>query len=53
MLAYAGVYRLNLDLSEFHEEKLSVNEFVPAPAQGVLAWQIRENDYDLQNAIEK
>lgn len=44
MLAAAGVERLKIDLSEFHVEKLSPREFVPAPAQGVLALQIREND---------
>jgi hydroxymethylbilane synthase len=44
MLAKAGVLRLGLDLSEFYIEELEPNELIPAPAQGVLAYQIREND---------
>jgi hydroxymethylbilane synthase len=44
LLAKAGVNRLCLDLSEFIEIELDPTEFVPAPAQGVLALQIREND---------
>ncbi|HUH34015.1 MAG TPA: hydroxymethylbilane synthase, partial [Daejeonella sp.] len=46
MLAKAGVQRLNLDLSEFHVEEIDPTELVPAPAQGVLALQIRESDTD-------
>jgi hydroxymethylbilane synthase len=52
MLAAAGVERLELDLSDLHEEKLNPEEFVPAPAQGVLAWQIRENDDELLSVID-
>lgn len=48
LLAYAGVERLKIDLSDFHVEKISPEEFVPAPAQGVLAWQIRESDEKLK-----
>jgi hydroxymethylbilane synthase len=44
LLAKAGVNRLRLDLTEFIEIELDPSEFVPAPAQGVLALQIREND---------
>jgi hydroxymethylbilane synthase len=44
VLAKAGVDRLQLDLSEFFVEVLNPTEFVPAPAQGVLGLQIREND---------
>jgi hydroxymethylbilane synthase len=47
MLAVAGTERLELDLSEFHAVVLDPRVFVPAPAQGVLAWQIRENDGEL------
>jgi hydroxymethylbilane synthase len=35
---------LNIDLSDFKVLKFSPREFVPAPAQGVLALQIREED---------
>jgi hydroxymethylbilane synthase len=44
VLAKAGVDRLQLDLSEFFVHVLNPTEFVPAPAQGVLGLQIREND---------
>lgn len=52
LLAQAGVERLQLDVEEFHAEHLSPYEFVPAPAQGVLAWQVRENDDELINIFE-
>ncbi len=51
MLAAAGVQRLAIDLSEFHVEELPCKEFIPAPAQGVLGWQIRENDTDLAKIL--
>ena len=44
VLAKAGVDRLQLDLSEFFVEVLNPTDFVPAPAQGVLGLQIREDD---------
>jgi hydroxymethylbilane synthase len=52
LIAAAGPERLELDLSEFHEEILDPKVFVPAPAQGVLAWQIREDDDDLFNTFD-
>ncbi len=53
LLAKAGVNRLNLDLSEFHVEVVDTTELVPAPAQGALAIQIRENDTELFNELQK
>ncbi len=53
MLATAGVERLGIDLSGFHQEKLAPTEFIPAPAQGVLALQIRENDKKLGLLLQK
>ncbi len=53
LLACAGIERLGIDLSEFHVEKLNPQEFVPAPAQGVLAWQIRENDAALLTILRQ
>lgn len=53
MIAKAGVARLNLDLSEFHMEVIDPTELVPAPAQGVLAIQIRENDQELYELLQK
>jgi len=53
LLAKAGVDRLQLDLSDFHVEVLDPHEFVPAPAQGVLALQIREEDHTLFETVQK
>ena len=52
ILAAAGVNRLDLDLSAFHVELLDPTEFIPAPAQGVLAIQIRDKDKDLQKQLQ-
>lgn len=53
MLAAAGVERLELDVDDLHVEKLNPEEFVPAPAQGVLAWQTREDDNELLEIIDQ
>ena len=53
ILAKAGVSRLEIDLSEFHVVELDPKTFVPAPAQGVLALQIREEDKELWKEIQK
>ncbi|QJD96891.1 hydroxymethylbilane synthase [Mucilaginibacter robiniae] len=53
MLAKAGVSRLGLNLDDFHVEELKPTEFVPAPAQGVLAIQIREKDTQLFNILQQ
>lgn len=53
LLAAAGVERLGLDLGEFHTEILDPKEFIPAPAQGVLALQIRDNDKELFQTLQK
>jgi hydroxymethylbilane synthase len=52
MIAKAGVVRLGIDLSEFHVEEITPIELIPAPAQGVLAIQIRENDPELFQALQ-
>jgi len=52
MIAKAGVVRLGLDLSEFHVEELAPTELIPAPAQGVLAIQVREVDTELFEALQ-
>jgi len=52
LLAKAGVDRLKIDLSEFHVEVLDPTQFVPAPAQGVLALQIREEDTVLAEILQ-
>ncbi len=53
LLAAAGIVRLELDLDDLHCVTLDPEEFVPAPAQGVLAWQTREEDDDTIAAIDK
>lgn len=53
LLATAGVERLELDLDDLHTENLNPEEFVPAPAQGVLAWQTREDDNELLSVIDE
>ena len=44
VLAGAGVKRLELDLSDLEVITFNPREFVPAPAQGVLAYQTCAND---------
>ncbi|MBS1651467.1 MAG: hydroxymethylbilane synthase [Bacteroidetes bacterium] len=53
LLAAAGIERLEIDLEDFYTEYLNPSEFVPAPSQGVLAWQTRENDDELISTIDK
>ena len=52
MIAKAGVKRIEIDLSDLHVEEISPVEFVPAPAQGVLAVQIHEDDLELFQALQ-
>ncbi len=51
MMACAGAERLKLDLSEFHIVRMDPKVFVPAPAQGVLALQIREGNDALHETL--
>ncbi|MBU2018330.1 MAG: hydroxymethylbilane synthase [Bacteroidetes bacterium] len=51
LLAKAGIDRLKIDLSEFETFEMDPTEFVPAPAQGVLALQIREHDLQLKEIL--
>lgn len=44
VLAAAGLDRLDLDLGDLHTVRMDPRHFVPAPAQGALALQMREND---------
>jgi hydroxymethylbilane synthase len=52
-LAAAGVSRLGLDLSDFEVVELNPREFVPAPAQGVLAWQTNRADTETRLILKK
>jgi hydroxymethylbilane synthase len=52
LLAAAGLIRLNIDLSEFEVFKCHPKEFIPAPAQGVVAYQVREDDIELRRILK-
>lgn len=52
-LAAAGVSRLDLDLSGLEKIELHPREFVPAPAQGVLAWQTHRDDLPTRLLLKK
>jgi len=52
LIASAGVERLELDISDLHSEKLNPKEFIPAPAQGVLAIQIRKGEKELFEKLQ-
>lgn len=52
-LAAAGVERLGLDLSDVEVITLHPSEFVPAPAQGVLAWQTNRDDLETRRIFKK
>lgn len=51
IIAAAGIDRLGLDLSDLEAVRMDPNEFLPAPAQGVLGIQIRANDPQTENII--
>ncbi len=53
LLAKAGVSRLGLDLSDLVVYEVNPKKIVPAPAQGVLALQIRESDDELFQFLQK
>lgn len=53
VLAKAGVSRIDMDLSDFHIEVIAPVDVIPAPAQGVLAIQIRESDTSLFELLQK
>ncbi len=53
LLAAAGVTRLELDLSDLHVISLDPEQFLPAPAQGILGIQIRDNDPSVEAVISK
>ena len=51
LLAYAGIHRLQLDLSDVHAVKIPPHKLIPAPAQGVLAYQCREGGERIKEII--
>ena len=53
LLAKAGLNRLEIDLDEFHVVNLSPHVFIPAPAQGALGLQVRDEDNFLKEQLKK
>ncbi len=53
LLAAAGATRLKLDLSDLETVYLDPEVFLPAPAQGILGIQIRDNDSRVEDVIAK
>jgi hydroxymethylbilane synthase len=53
LLAAAGVERLQLDLSGLKRVNLHPREFVPAPAQGILAFQCHEENLEVRRILQK
>lgn len=53
VLAKAGLDRLEYDVSDLHVHVFDPTEFIPAPAQGALAVQIRENDPRISEVVTK
>ena len=51
ILAAAGIKRIQADLDPFRVVKMHPREFIPAPAQGVLAYQIRRRDTSLSEIV--
>ncbi len=51
VLAAAGLARLGLDLSDLEVRWLEPEVFVPAPAQGALALEIRDTDHELASLL--
>lgn len=52
VLAAAGVERLKLDLNGIRTLQFAAEDFIPAPAQGVLGLQIRAEDTALAEALK-
>ena len=53
VLAKAGLDRLEYDVSDLYVHIFDPTEFIPAPAQGALAVQIRESDARIGAAVNQ
>jgi len=53
VLAKAGLDRLEYDVSDLYVHVFDPTEFIPAPAQGALAVQIREGDARIGEVVSK
>ncbi len=52
VLAAAGIKRLDLDLSDLKIIPLNPREFIPSPAQGVLAFQTCEDNINVNKILK-
>ncbi len=53
MIAAAGVKRLELDLSDLEVRLLPADQFLPAPAQGILGLQVRDRDEKTESVVSQ
>lgn len=53
VMAKAGAERVNLDLSKYITQVLTEDIFTPAPAQGALGLQVRSDDAELFDIVNK
>ncbi|MDY6935626.1 MAG: hydroxymethylbilane synthase [Spirochaetota bacterium] len=53
VLAKAGLKRLSIDMSDLQVLTLPYSFFLPAPAQGALAIQIRDDNDELEKILKK
>jgi len=53
LLAAAGISRLEMEMDDFIIYKMNPKEFVPAPAQGVLAWQTNRTDRPTRQILKQ
>jgi hydroxymethylbilane synthase len=53
LIAAAGVTRLNLDTSDLDSVLLDPEDFLPAPAQGILGIQIRSDDPRVDEVVSR
>jgi hydroxymethylbilane synthase len=53
VIAQAGINRIQPNLDGLILKKMHPREFVPAPAQGALAWQIHQSNIPLRKIIRK
>ncbi|MFK7807124.1 MAG: hydroxymethylbilane synthase [Saprospiraceae bacterium] len=53
LLAAAGIERLEIELDDLKVVRFHPKEFVPAPAQGVLAFQTRKDDLPTRRIVKQ
>jgi hydroxymethylbilane synthase len=51
IIAAAGVDRLGIDLSDLEVMRLELEDFLPAPGQGALAVEIRQDDEQMASLV--